>query len=147
MKRFSVAMAALMVGGLIYLLWRHETLTMFTWVRGAGGERILDSVRLHASHFLPYLPEWALYSLPGALWLLSGLLLLDAIWGDTPSGGRAFWSILLWSVAIGGEVGQALRIVPGSFDVQDISLMIVAGGIAFLVTVVRSPRSGKHGIS
>jgi hypothetical protein len=64
-----------------------------------------------------------------------------------PSGGKVFWSSLLWSAAIGGEVGQALQVVPGSFDVQDIFLMTVVGGIVSLATAVRVTRDRKHDIS
>ena len=148
MKRLGAAIAALAVGSLIYLLWRPRTLTVFTWLDVVGGERVVGSIRFHASWFFQYLPGWVLYSLPSALWIFSGLLLFDLIWGGKSSAGKKFWSLLLWFIALGGEFGQSLQIVPGSFDPQDIYLMLISGGLAHLsLLYLASPvERGKNDI-
>lgn len=132
MNKLGIALIALLVGGLIYILWRSETLMMFVWFEHIGLNNVFGSMRNSTSGVSVSLPNWFLFSLPNALWLFSGLLVFDFIWGSKLSASKLFWLSFFWMVAVGAEVSQALDILPGTFDWQDMSFMILAGFSALL---------------
>ena len=124
---------SLSVGGLIYVLCRSETLTMFFWFDYLGLANFIGIMRAGASEISTALPTWVVFSLPNALWLVSGLLVFEIIWGSSYSLDKLAWVSLFLIIAVGAEVGQALRVLGGTFDWQDIILMIVGVFFAFLV--------------
>lgn len=134
MKKLGIAVSGLLVGGLIYVLWRNDTLTMFIWFDQIGLANLVGSMRNSAGGLSMYLPNWILFSLPNALWLFSGLLVIDSIWGNKSSASKLIWFSAFWFVAVGAEVGQTLRIIPGTFDWQDITTMTLAGFSAHVLT-------------
>jgi hypothetical protein len=144
MKTLAAGLAML-VGGSAYLLWREESLLMFKWFSDVGMSPTIESLRSAALPLRSSLPGWSLYSLPEALWLLSGLLLLDVVWGIDKRHGYLFWTLCLATMAVGSELGQLLDIVPGRFDPIDLLLMLLSCVIAGFVAAV-SVRSGKKGL-
>jgi hypothetical protein len=142
MKKLIIAIMSLSIGGLIYILWRSETLTMFIWFDYLGLADSFGLMRAGSSEFSTALPTWVVFSLPNALWLFSGLLAFDIIWGSEGSPAKLAWVSLFWIIALGAEVGQALWLIPGTFDWQDIALMIVGGFSAhlFIATEKRKER-------
>lgn len=141
MKKFGITFISLFVGGLIYVSWRCETLVMFTWFEHLGIARPIDVLRNAMSGYSHLLPGWFLYSLPDALWLFSGLVIFDAIWGQTNKFSKVLWLFILWIVAIGVEVGQALRLLPGTFDFHDVALMLIASLFALKIIIASNKES------
>lgn len=86
------------------------------------------------------IPEWMIYSLPNALWLLAGLSALSAISRSHLSQGGLL-AILFSVSAIALELGQITDLIAGTFDPVDVSLIAVTCGIAY--TVLREPQ-GIH---
>ncbi len=127
MKRICVAFGALFLGGMTYLLWRSDTLTMFSWFDRLGLGGSIAWLRVGAGSFSNYLPDWFIFSIPNALWFFSGLMLFDYIWGVDSSGKKLFWLSIFCAIALGSEVAQAFQIIPGTFDYQDLAFMIIAG--------------------
>ena len=107
---------------------------MFIWFDRIGFADLVSSLRTRAGALSICLPNWILFSLPNALWLFSGLLVLDSIWGNKSSASKLVWFSAFWFIALGAEVGQALRIIPGTFDWQDIAIITLAGFCAYVVT-------------
>lgn len=134
MKKLGLSVTALLMGGLIYVFWRKDTLMMFIWFDRIGLTDIVCLLRDRAGRLSMCLPNWILFSLPNALWLFGGLLVFDFIWGNKSSVSKLFWFSAFWFIAVSAEVGQALRIIPGRFDWQDITIMILAGSCAHIVT-------------
>ena len=87
----------------------------------------------------PWLPTLLLLrdSAPDFVWaLLAGCCLRDLIWSlrlPVP----AFCVIV---AATGWELGQWLSLLPGYFDVVDLGLSVVAGGLALAVPAKGEPR-------
>jgi len=67
------------------------------------------------------------------LWLFSGILIFDSIWGSNQSAGKVFWVSVFLIIAVGAEVAQGLRLLSGTFDWQDMVLMLFASFCAVLV--------------
>ena len=126
----------LLLGGLIYLLFRSETLFMFRWAESVGAGDALYAVRLVTSAAFPELPGWVLYSLPDGIWVYAGTVQFRLIWRNESDWPANVWRWLIFILALASEVGQALGFVPGTFDWVD-AVFIVLGG---LLAVVRVPR-------
>lgn len=123
----SSAVLSMVLGGLIYLLWRPKSLVMFSWVAALQLDGVVNDTRIWASEYVGMLPAWMCFSLPQALWLMSGCLALQLIWWKTPcSGGKRFWMFALLALAVAGEVGQALYLVEGVFDYLDLTFILLA---------------------
>ena len=123
----------LLLGGIVYLSFRSNTLTMFSWFDKVNLlEPILD-LRLATLPFSDHLPNWFLYSLPDGLWLFSYLSILLAVWDNTISKHNIHWLLLVPTIAILAEIGQLFTIVPGTFDIID--LFFYLGGAVLPILI------------
>jgi len=131
MSRAIVAILTMFVGGMTYVLWRPESLTMFSWFCQLGTGQFVDSLRAVAAPYANTFPVWFYYSLPEALWLYSGLASFDVIWAGHVGPAAWVWSGILAALALASEIGQSLGLVPGRFDYMDIALLLVACIVGF----------------
>ena len=111
---------SMFLGGMIYLLWRPESLVMFSWCRSFG---ILDFVRQMRSAVLFDLPVWFVYSLPQALWCFSGMCCIHAIWNRKL--GERFWIAVIFIGSLSIEVMQFFHVISGSFDAVDLWFIVL----------------------
>lgn len=114
--------------------------TLLYWL-GPEPERFEIWLRLPAPPTLP--PEWlpSLLALrdrvPDFAWaLLLGCCLRDLIWALR----LAVPGIAVVLAAAGWELGQLLSLLPGYFDVVDLGLSVIAGGLALAVPAKGEPR-------
>jgi len=106
-------------------------LLVFTWYGWLGLQAPLLALRANLAGVRHFLPAFVLYSLPDALWVYSFTFLMQSVWFLHPkSYGRTFWILLPVSLAVGAEVGQLLKVVPGTFDLMDIAGYIAAWAAA-----------------
>jgi predicted Abi (CAAX) family protease len=105
---------------------------MFLWLEKIGLDSYVESLRNYTRWLAIFLPTWIIFSLPNALWLFSGILIFETIWGSKQSTGKIFWLSLFLITAIGAEIAQGLSLLPGTFDWQDILLMLIACFCAIL---------------
>ncbi len=69
------------------------------------------------------LPDWVLYNLPDALWLLSFLFMNEAVWGED---NRKYIFVAVVSIfALGVEILQMFTLFPGTGDILDIISYII----------------------
>jgi hypothetical protein len=121
----------LLSGTAVYLLWRSPTLLVFSWVRASGVDGIVMTIRAIVRPMVELLPGWFLYSLPDGLWVYSFTAFLLATWRGTPPSVATFaWLLAPTTLAVGGEVLQAFRVVPGTFDIADIMMCTLGGALA-----------------
>jgi hypothetical protein len=119
-------------GAAIYLLWRSPGLLVFRWAAALGMASALSAARAWARSCL--LPGWALFSVPDALWVYAFTAALGLVWVGSQRRVRWAWLALPGALGIGGELGQAFGLVPGTFDVVDVLLSAAAAAAAFLLT-------------
>ncbi len=121
----------ILVGGLIYILFRDESLCMFTWARALGLGGLVQAARVHSMPYVGYLPEWLLFSLPDGAWVFACTAVFARLWPDGPWPLRLAWIGMGSILAIGGEIGQWFGFVPGTFDPTDLVAYALAGVMAF----------------
>ena len=69
------------------------------------------------------LPDWVLYNLPDALWLLSFLFMNEAVWGKD---NRKFIFVAVVSIfALSIEILQMFTLFPGTGDILDIISYVI----------------------
>lgn len=133
MKKTIVAITAMFVGATIYVLWRSNSLMMFSWFDALGMRSQVLTLREYAEPYSSALPRWVFFSLPQALWLFSGIVTFNCIWGKHDVLNKRLWSMAFCSIAFGFEFGQYIGLVPGHFDIFDMALLILALVTALLV--------------
>lgn len=121
-----VSLGCIAIGGLIYILWRPDSLTVFGWLEAAGMLNSVSTLRQQGAGLGTMLPAWVLFSLPQALWVFGGSLALHSIWGGQRRWPRHLWMLFFFGIAIAGEIGQAAGLVRGAFDSVDLLLIITA---------------------
>lgn len=135
--------ASLLLGGIIYLLFRPLKVLFFNWIRAVGLESQLNLVRLKSLPISRYLPDWVVYSLPNGLWAFAYALLITVIWSGSKSWLRYFWMASIPVLVLGYEFLQYARIIPGTFCVQDI-IVGLAGLIIGILVGLKTIKPQNH---
>lgn len=139
---FTHIVGPLMLGGTVYLCWRSPDLLMFRWAEAVGMITVLNKIRLVVVHFT--LPDWILYNLPDACWSYAWVAHARLVWCGSDGLGRWAWISLIPAVGIISEAGQALTIVPGTFDYLDLAAYALGAIWAMILTKpAQNPNSYK----
>lgn len=118
------------VGGGIYFVFRDPTLLMFRWVSWIGGLDVVNYARSACAGWS--LPTAVRFSLPDALWVYATTSWLHLIWRGHGSTLQNPWVYSGFALSVGGELGQACRFVPGTFDPID----LIGSALAFLASLL-----------
>lgn len=116
------------LGASIYLFFRSPDLLVFRWLNAVGLRDVIMTWRNSVSDVR--LPEWLLYSAPDGLWVFAATGWIIHIWRGKPP-----WPWLLGGVVlgVGSELGQAVGIVPGTYQHEDILCYV----IGFLLALIQ----------
>jgi hypothetical protein len=125
-KRTIISLFPLFIGGLIYLIFRVQTLNMFSWFDKIGATNFVNSLRSKEVFNSIEIPNWVKYNLPDALWVFSFTYLMLTIWKFKINKSSVFWIFLAPIIGILSEVGQLLGFVSGTFDGKDLFFLIIA---------------------
>ena len=115
----------LVIGGLIYIAYRTDTLLMFKWFAAISLDTPIEYLREMTMSTKSTLPGWFLFSLPDGLWIFSYITLTLLIWKNKITKQNVFWIGIIPLVAILSELGQLFGIVSGTFDIVDLTFYIV----------------------
>jgi hypothetical protein len=131
---------ALLVGALIYLVARPTDLLVFDWISAAGLEPALAKARHAAAPVVSAIPSFVVYSVPNGLWAYAFTSAMSHAWSHEWSRTSALWITVGPVVSIGSEIGQLFGMVPGTFDVADLAVLVAACAIALRrIAPLRSP--------
>lgn len=107
---FSV-MLPILIGASIYVLFRSQHVLVNHALNAIGLRICLAEFRALASGIRLPLP--IVNSLPDGLWVFAFTNLIILIWDRSPPW---YWLICGVGLGIGSELGQAFKIIPGSYD-------------------------------
>jgi len=99
---------------------------MFHWGDFLGVMVPVEIIRSWTHGSKEYLPTWVVYSLPFALWVSSYLFFIRGIWWRSSSRIQYIWFWCIPVIAVTAELCQSLRILPGTFDLQDLLTISLA---------------------
>jgi hypothetical protein len=131
----------LLLGGLVYISFRQDTLKMFSWFDRVNLSEVISELRLFTLPLTDHLPNWFLYSLPDGLWLFSYLSVLLVVWDNTISKQNIHWLLLVPAVAVFSEIGQLFGVVPGTFDIFDLTFYL--GGTVLPILIFTNSKTIK----
>jgi len=124
----------MIIGGLIYLLWRSDEMIMFNCADAIGILPLIYDARVIFGGFSEYIPNIILFSLPDAVWVYSGTAFFSRLWLDESPVIHILWSSIFAALAVGSELGQLAGLVPGTFDIADLLLCIAAYVMAYKIS-------------
>ena len=122
--KVMLSLVILLLGGLIYVIFRDKSLLMFDWFNTIGISNEVDGLRRLFQGEGIY--GWVKYSLPDGLWIFSYMFIVDAIWDRERN---VVSMIFLWGlpiVAILSECLQYLGLLSGVFDWMDMASYMLA---------------------
>lgn len=132
-RKMIIGILPVIVGGLIYLTYRTDSLLMFGWFNKIGLSDTIDLLRSNQLLQNLTIPNWIKFSLPDALWLFSFNYILLTLWNFNLNRQSAFWLLLAPTIGLLSEIGQLIGVVPGTFDLVDLLLLLIATLILFLL--------------
>jgi len=124
----------IILGGIIYLSFRKDSLLMFHWFDIIGLSFVVEFLRSIFYQSKIYLPNWFLYSLPDGLWLYSSVFFFSYLWQNEKKNYFIFWCLICPLLAIGSELGQLFNIIQGSFSNLDLLFYFFGTCLAFIIT-------------
>ena len=135
-----LSIVCLLIGSMIYVCFRTDTLLMFHWAQIFGLGDDIHTLRDNARPLRHLMPAWANNSLPYAMWVVSCMLAQLAIWHKSKAIYRYLWILAAPVLAIASELAQALRVIPGTFDWVDL-ILLALGAIVGAVACFSYSRS------
>tara|TARA_B100000427_G_scaffold326344_1_gene334797 strand:+ start:204 stop:632 length:429 start_codon:yes stop_codon:yes gene_type:complete len=127
----------LIIGGLIYILFRVETLKMFKFFDLFSIGTQIDKIRVYTVPYSEYLPNWFLFSLPDGLWIFSYTSLVLYIWKNKLKKENIFWVFIVPFISIFSELGQIFNIIPGTFDLIDLIFYLIGFLLPFFIYEIK----------
>lgn len=134
----------LISGGMIYIIYRSESLLMFSWFNKLSINPLIEMLRSY-NNFL--LPKWVVYSLPNGLWafsLLNGIIL---IWNDISNKHFLFWLLLIVFLLIMSELGQFFGLIQGTFDKTDFIIILTVIFVTVSNLLLKSWKKRRYYLS
>ena len=119
---FLLGAVLLSTGGLIYLLFRSRYVLLNRIVLSTDLETVVDEWRCRAT--IINVPEWVIYSLPGGLWAISYIFIIDSLMRHRCYQCRMLWACPIPLLGLVSEIMQCLGILPGTFDLIDLLFYI-----------------------
>jgi hypothetical protein len=120
--KLPLGMMLLLMGGMTYLLFRPQTLLMFHVTDAIGLSAAINSMREGISS---QLPEFIIYSLPGALWAAAYILTIDSLMFRQSVMPRILVSGIIPVIGAVSELLQLIGLLPGTFDVADLLCYLI----------------------
>lgn len=124
------------IGGLIYILGRHETLKMFHWFQLINLDTYIYYLRsAYQTSITSTLPQWMRYSLPDALWMYSFTSAVLLLWKRQLS----IYLLIPFLLGAGSEIGQYFHLVRGTYDAND--LICYSTGFLLSIIIITKPQA------
>lgn len=115
----------LLLGGLIYIVFRSKSLILFTWFDEISISGFTNLVRDFLYPLKNSLPDWIIFSLPDGLWVYSFTSFLIIIWSDDFESVK-YWMVIPLLTFFLIELLQLFNILKGTFDIVDNSICLIA---------------------
>ena len=145
-----ISVVAIIMGGMIYVLFRTQEFRFFRWAEALGASQVLYDWRNNFLNGSLQLPRWVVYSLPEGLWALAYGLFIATIWN-----GQRGWIKYLWMATVPllpavYELLQYLDRIPGTGCLTDLLVGLAGGGLGIVLALIlipdsRSPKSRLAG--
>jgi hypothetical protein len=131
-KKIIIGIIPVIIGGIIYTIFRNENLVMFKWYKKIGIYDKIKKIRNIEEIKNIKIPEWIIYCLPDALWLLSMNYIILIFWKFRINKNSIIWITITTTIGLYSEIGQYLKVIPGTFDIKDLLILMIASIIPMI---------------
>ena len=128
-----VSTTSLLIGGLLYVCYRTQTLVMFNWFSKLNILETINSFRYYTLPQKNKIPNWVLYSLPDGLWIYSYTSCMLIIWRYKIMNNNLLWIFGLPTIALLSEIAQYFNILQGVFDPIDVLCYTLGISLALVI--------------
>lgn len=135
----------LMIGGVLYILFRSTSLRMFNWFGMLGLENPIQVSRSFVLHFKNDIPSWVYFSLPDGLWTYSFTSSIVIFW-KADAKQTSIWLLIPFLFAIVLEVFQWFHLFPGTFDFLDLLFSTIGLLLSKTVVTKKINENEKHAL-
>ena len=126
----------LLTGSYLYLKFRSETLLMFKWAENLGLDFIVSSIRGSSEGLNSDRMKYIIFSAPYGLWVISFCCFIGAIWHKDSSFSAIILRLIVPVIAVSSELLQFVGFLPGTFDINDLLVLIVSTIIGLTISIV-----------
>ena len=127
----------LLIGSYLYLKFRSETLLMFKWVKNLGLDFIVISIRGSFESLNSDGMKYIIFSAPYGFWVISFCCFIGAIWHKDSSFSSIILRLIIPVIAVSSELLQFVALLPGTFDINDLLVLIVSTIIGLTISFLR----------
>ena len=126
----------LIFGSFLYLKFRSETLLMFKRAEKLGLNYIISSIRESSSVLNSPQMKYVVFSAPFGMWVISFCCFIGAIWHKDSSVTAIIWRLFAPAIAVSSELLQFLGLLPGTYDTNDLLMLIFSTIIGFTFSIL-----------
>ena len=144
-KKIIIGIIPVIIGGIIYTIFRNENLVMFKWYKKIGIYDKIKKIRNIEEIKNIKIPEWIIYCLPDALWLLSMNYIILIFWKFRINKNSIIWITITTTIGLYSEIGQYLKVIPGTFDIKDLLILMIASIIPMIF--IKNLKTKKYEIN
>ena len=135
--KIFVGLIFLLIGSYLYLKFRSETLLMFKWAKNLGLDFIVRSIRGSFESLNSDRMKYIIFSAPYGLWVISFCCFIGAIWHKDSSLSAIILRLIVPVIAVSSELLQFVGFLPGTFDINDLLVLIVSTIIGLTISFLR----------
>ena len=117
-KSFLIGLLLIVGGGMLYLLFRSRQVLLLYILDATPLSHSISQMRGMASAWQP--SEWVVYCLPGGLWSAAYIMVIHSLMHNLETRILWKWASVIPLLGAFSELGQALHLVPGTFDMADL---------------------------
>lgn len=134
MKRKIIlgAIFPLILGTLIYLIFRPTTIRFIKWTKIIENNDLILDLRNYFSKIK--LPDWFIYNLPDGLWVFGLTFFLTTIWATNNDFKANLWKKSPIIIAVLHEFAQINSNISGTFDIMDIFFYLIGFLLSLLIS-------------
>lgn len=140
--RVIIFFIPIMLGGVIYIIFRTEKLIMFHWFEYLSLSNEVNFIKTFKNVYS--FPDWFIYNLPDGLWLCSYTAISLEIWKHSITKQNIFWIFSIPFITILSEIFQLFKIIPGTFDFIDIVFYLFGIFFAYFISKIIIFNTKKH---
>ena len=115
--KICLGVLTLTMGGLLYILFRPETLLIFHVIHKMGLSDSIEVWRNSAADMC--LPEFVVFNLPAGLWATAYVLIINALFASQPRWQQLASASVIPLLGVLSEGLQVIGLVPGTADGLD----------------------------
>jgi hypothetical protein len=126
------------LGGLIYFVLMPGSIIFYSWLEYFNVYNPIYILRLNLPSYIPYFPNWFIYSLPNGLWAFSYTAIIVTLWSKRTESIKYFWFSTIPIICMGYEAMQYMGVIRGAFCFTDLSFCFL--GMILGLTIYKTRR-------